>query len=179
MRCRDAIIVVLLLVIGYICFFRQPDVKTSVKFVSDTTYITDTCWIVDSIPFPVYHTKYIKDTVYILESGDSITLPVEQKYYKQNGLYEAWVSGVYPQLDSIKVKSIVEYKTITNTVTNTIVQKEWNTSLETGLMMVKKDPLPYGGVRLTSPRGYSFAANIGYFNESVVYGFSFGVKLNQ
>lgn len=180
MKSRDAIIVVLLLVIGYLLFFRQPKVEIKTEFVTDTsTTRIDTCWLKDSIPYPVYHTKHIKDTVYILETGDSITLPVEQKYYKKAGLYEAWVSGVCPQLDSIEVKKTIEYNTITNTITNTVVKKEWNTSAEIGMIMIRKEPLPYGGIRFTSPSGYSIGANVGYLNESVVYGISLGVKINQ
>jgi len=46
----------------------------------------------------------------------AVELPLEQKYYKVDSLYEAYVSGVDPNLDSIRIfyktKEITEIRTL-------------------------------------------------------------------
>ena len=46
--------------------------------------------VVDSVKIPVHDTTYIE-------------VPITQRYYHEDSLYDAWVSGFLPQLDSISV----------------------------------------------------------------------------
>ena len=64
---------------------------------------------------PKYITKYVIDTLVIEKEGTTLSLPVIQKHYSQNGIYDAWVSGVSAELDSIRTYNKTEYKTITET----------------------------------------------------------------
>ena len=86
-------------------------------------------------------TMYVRDTVIIRE----------HKFYKDS-LYEAWVSGYEPSLDSIRVFPIT--RTITNTVTNTVTQK----------VEVKKNT-PFGlGVQVGCgyPNGFYVGVGLSY-----------------
>ena len=65
--------------------------------------------VVDTLFVPIKDTIRINDTLYQL-------MPKTQKYYAKDSLYQAWVSGYKPNLDSIKVFPKTIYSTITNTV---------------------------------------------------------------
>lgn len=61
--------------------------------------------------------KNIIDTLTYTKDSLEIELQRIQRYYKTDD-YEAWVSGIDPALDSIKVKRNVEYITKTQTIKN-------------------------------------------------------------
>ena len=58
--------------------------------VTKPVYIAER--VVDSVRIPVY----LHDTTFV-------EVPITQKYYHEDSLYDAWVSGFLPQLDSIQV----------------------------------------------------------------------------
>lgn len=97
-----------------------------------------------------YKTKYVKiqqtitDSV-IVYAGDSIPveLPVTQKVYRDS-LYEAWISGYEPQLDSINVFS----RTITNTINKSVPTKakRWGLGIQVGVGVTPSKIEPYVGV---------------------------------
>ena len=78
----------------------------------DTVISRDT--VRDTIPFPYpkVRTRIIKDTLYLPCFDDSVGLEIEHKHYADSGLYDAYVSGYNPQLDSIKIYTTTFYDTI-------------------------------------------------------------------
>lgn len=112
-------------------------------FKTDTAFVRDTVTRILPRPYAVAKTDtmYVRDTVIIRE----------HKFYKDS-LYEAWVSGYEPSLDSIRVFPIT--RTITNTVTNTVTQK----------VEVKKNT-PFGlGVQVGCgyPNGFYVGVGLSY-----------------
>lgn len=98
-----------------------------------------------------YQTKYVKvnqtviDSV-IVRSEDSIPvkIPITQKIYKDS-LYEAWISGYEPNLDSINVFG----KTVTTTIykaTPVYKTKRWGLGVQAGYGYGKKGFSPYIGI---------------------------------
>lgn len=65
--------------------------------------------LVDTLFVAINDTLRIKDTLYQV-------VPKTQKYYAKDSLYQAWISGYKPQLDSINVFPKTIYRNITNTV---------------------------------------------------------------
>ena len=70
-----------------------------------------------------------------------------------------------------------EYKTITNTVTNTIYKEKFNWYLETGINSIDSKIAPYVGIRLTMPNNFGIGGNIGVFDNKAFYGFSINYKI--
>lgn len=104
--------------------------------LSMPVYLTRT--EIDSVLVPVTDTLTIRDTLWM-------QLPREQAHYGDS-LYDAWVSGYRPALDSLKI-----YRTtIERDITHTIQTKpKWSVGV-TGGYGVSKDGLsPYIGVGLT------------------------------
>lgn len=86
---------------------------------SDTVYIhsTDTLYLPkDSI---IYKWKKVTDTLYLPKDT---TLLVEQKYY-EDSLSGIWISGVNPEIDSIKHFIPRDTVVVTNEITHTVIQE--------------------------------------------------------
>ena len=64
--------------------------------------------VIDTVMVPVTDTLRLRDTLYI-------GLPREQRAYRDTS-YQAWVSGVRPQLDSIRIFAPVRTVTVTERV---------------------------------------------------------------
>ena len=97
--------------------------KSQIKVVENR--VTDTIYSVriDTLLIHQIEPKYIHivDTFYISsDNGTNVQLPIEQRYYSDNGVFDLWISGYNPTLDSIKTYPRVEYRTITNNVTREI-----------------------------------------------------------
>lgn len=107
-------------------------------FKTDTAFVRDTVTRVLPRPYAVAKTDtmYVRDTVIIRE----------HKFYKDS-LYEAWVSGYEPSLDSICVFPVT--KTITNTITNTVIETK---------EVKKKTPF---GIGIQAGYGYPHGAYVG------------------
>ena len=107
-------------------------------FHTDTSYIRDTVFIYYPRPVSVL----VSDTLIV---RDTVLLK-EHKFYKDS-LYEAWVSGYEPSLDSICVFPVT--KTITNTITNTVIETK---------EVKKKTPF---GIGIQAGYGYPHGAYVG------------------
>lgn len=107
-------------------------------FHTDTSYIRDTVFVYYPRPVSVL----VSDTLIV---RDTVLLK-EHKFYKDS-LYEAWVSGYEPSLDSICVFPVT--KTITNTITNTVIETK----------EVKKNT-PFG-IGIQAGYGYPHGAYVG------------------
>lgn len=90
--------------------FVGPEIKQETPIVTITVpvYVTDSTAIAE-------RDSLLRLNGILLKRSDSLTLELTkvQRYYEKDSVYQAWVSGVNPVLDSIKVF------TRTNTVTNT------------------------------------------------------------
>ena len=106
---------------------------------------------------PVYYAKRVTDTLY-LPAGDTVRqkdtlyigLPREQRAYRDS-LYEAWVSGVQPALDSIRVFAPVQCVTVTERVP-VKVRSRWGLGVSAGYgITLDKQPqfTPYLGVGIS------------------------------
>lgn len=124
----------------------SKSIKTDTVTVTKTTY--DTVKVDNPIPVDNFQIKTVVDTfinykVDTLQHLVQVEIPIEQKIYKQDSLYTAYVSGYKPQLDSINVYR----RTVTNTITvnNKIVKKKHigfgiNGGLGYGIISKKVEP---------------------------------------
>lgn len=145
----------------------------------DTTYITIIDTIHDTIP-PIVKTRYIHDTAYVARDSagheHDVFLPITQNYYRKEGLYEAWVSGFRPSLDSINVTREKEVMTIVETKKE--IQREWKLYAQGGFFAREGIFLPSVGVSLSTPKKWSLGANISVpYKGSPIYNFSVGYNL--
>ena len=148
----------------------------------ETVYVTDTVTItkVDTLELvsPIFVTKRVVDTFFVyLKDSTVIPLPIEQKYYRQDGQYEAWVSGVNPNLDKINVFNKTEYKTITNTVTNTVYKNTWKTYIIGEIASYNNQMMPSINMATISPNSLLFGAGIGVYDKSLFYKVNVGWKI--
>lgn len=161
------------------CLVMHSGNKETVRteFVTDTLYL----YKVDTVYYekPVYKTRTVVDTVYLAGCNDGeIPLPIEQKHYSQEGVYDAWVSGYQPELDSISVYRKTEYQIITNEVET--VRETTNVGVYANVGFVAFDGLNGGhvGVTLATRKKLSFGVNAGIMNKKPFYGATIGYKLN-
>lgn len=129
---RFCIVVFILVIIGLLWKCDEPKDAVEVITKTDTVYF-DTLYI----DTPIYDTIY-KDRQRIIRvaaedvdisESDSIFLLAETKHYKDS-MYEAWVSGYEPSLDSIRVFNRYTTRTITREVpVYKIPQNDRNVSL--------------------------------------------------
>lgn len=153
---------------------RKPHIETI--HTTDTIFITkiDTLELVS----PIFVTKKIIDTMYIYMADSSkISLPVEEKYYKEEGKYEAWISGVNPNLDRINVFNKTEYQTVTNTITNTVYKKEWKGYIGGEIMMFEDNVIPSINISIFSPKSLGFGVGAGLYQNKPVYKFNINYLL--
>ena len=165
----------ILLMISIYSLFRKPN-EEKIITTTDTVY-----WVkYDTLrySYPVFFTKRIIDTIPIyLKDSTKIELPVEQRYYKQDGSYEAWVSGYHPSLDKINVFNKTEYKTITNTETHTLYKSSWRGYIGGQIQTFDQKWIPSIKLTITSPKSLLIEAGIGVYDNNPVYNVSAGIKI--
>lgn len=148
---------------------QYPIIKTEIQI--DT--LRDTIFVDSPIPYAVKILDTVRVPVFLAGKNDTVyvDLPREQKAYKDS-TYEAWVSGVEPNLDSIKVFRQNIYTTITNTVEVPAKRKPDYIELDGKFVYYNGLGLPvtlnighrYGPVDIYAGGGYDF------INRSVVGG---------
>lgn len=81
----------------------------------------------------------IADTIVRAHDGEpSVTIPITQAHYRDS-LYEAWVSGYAPRLDSVRL--------YTTTVTRTVHHRNrWNVGIQGGVGITPRGIQPYLGI---------------------------------
>lgn len=154
----------------------KTNVEVVEKVITDTVVYHHTDTIV-SIK-PQYITKYVvrHDTIYTTK--DSIyTLPITQKHYSKPNLYDAWVSGCNPSLDSIKTYNKIETVVVNNEVIREVVVKEWELYATMGLNVNRNTFMPSVGLSLTTPNKMQYSANVGVYKGCLVYGIGVGFKI--
>lgn len=97
-----------------------------------TNIVHDTIRIVEPKYVTKTYNRTVIDTFYIPQEDTFIfaEVPIDQLYYRQDSLYEAWISGYNSNLDSIKIFP----KTICQTERILIKQKRkpWGIGLSAG-----------------------------------------------
>ncbi len=145
------IIVILLAIIVLLGVFISVKIKPKTIIKRDTIVVVKFDTI--RIPKPIYVTEKVLDTIFApindtIRVNDTlyIQLPKTQKYYSKDSLYQAWVSGYKPSLDSINIFQKVIEKTIINTITN---KRRFGVGINAGYGIVFSEQVqlrPYLGV---------------------------------
>ena len=168
------IVVIVVLVALLLASKRQ--IKVVENRVTDTIYKV----FVDTLLIRQIEPKYIHvvDTFYVSsDNGTNVQLPIEQRYYSNNGVFDLWVSGYKPTLDSIKTYPRVEYRTITNNITKEILVKKWDFYTCIGLKRFSNEYVPSVGFTAKSPRNSLYGVEVGVINGDFYYGLTYGFIL--
>lgn len=168
------IVVLILIVIGltYCTFTKGNDTS----FTTITEYDTIIKWDTLLIEKPKFVTKTKIDTQYIvIIEKDSIYLQGEQKHYSEPNLYDIWISGYEPNMDSVKIypKTIRESVKVTETIEKT------NVYATLGFMTYSGAFIPEVGISIATKGKWLIGAKIGYYDKNLVYGATLGYKLGK
>lgn len=170
------IIIAVLLVLLGLSFFHEKEVVVE-KTVSDTIVVVKSDTV--KVKIPRFVREAIIDTVYVekSENGECL-IPISQRYYKDS-IYEAWVSGYKPSLDSINIF----HKTINNTITNTVTKEVYPKTTELYLMVgsdyINGTFAPNIGLSVKFKNDIVLGGRVGYSNKGFYYGVNAGYKLNK
>lgn len=164
------------LVWAVLILFRNPNPHTQIVHTTDTVYITkiDTLELVS----PIFVEKKVVDTFFVyVNDSTNIALPIEQKKYSEPNKYELYISGVNPNLDTIRVFNKTEYRTITNTVTHTVYKNAWRGYIGGQISTFDSQVMPTINLMFVSPKTFTFGAGIGIYDNKPVYQFNVSYKI--
>lgn len=166
----------LLCLIGNSILLKDTDEYSEVVIKKDTVTVVRYDTVTQYKP--EYISERVVDTVYV-ETKDSIFLPFEikQRYFKEEGLYELWISGIRPSLDKINVFPKTEYRTVTNTVTNTLYKNAWRGYIGADFSIYGERTIPRLEFAVTSPKRLYLKANIGLVDNTPIYGIGAGIRI--
>ena len=167
------------------CEKTEAIYRTTTDTVFDTVYHNTFDTI--AVEFPVLVDDGVIDTLYltkaeVLKDTDSVyvKLPIEQKHYAQDSLYDVWISGVEPNLDSLNVYQKTEYVTITNEIKTETVKEIYPQRTEWyvfgGLSVSDGTLSPKVGVSLKTKKDWLISPEIGWYKDSPTYGITIGKK---
>ena len=147
----------------------KKDTVTEYKIVRDTTFVER----------PKVYKEIIRDTIQLnslLDNGIK-HLVVSQKEYKDSN-YVAWVSGIEPQLDSIRVFKNIEYvfKTSTIETIKTVEDKTGKWFMGAGLYRLDNALVPKLNVVYQKKR-IMVGASVGLCNNQPIYGVDLNFKV--
>lgn len=170
----------IVIVILAVCLVLSLTHKKEVILENRTT---DTITIVraDTIRerIPHFITEKVLDTIFVEKvSENGLKLPITQRYYSTD-LYQAWVSGYKPSLDSINVFRKTVTNTITNTVTKEIYPKTTDLYLNGGVDYIGKQFAPNIGLSVKFKNNMVLGGSVGLYDKNLYYGLKLGVKLNM
>ena len=174
----NAISAILGCALGIYCGYnihKQMYVGEKVEVVSDTITVVK----VDTIREREvqYIEKRIVDSVYV-GADNNVAIPIEQRHYAKDNLYDAWVSGYNPSLDSIFVYPKTEDRYITNTITKTTYKYPYAAFVSFGFKAFGGDIRPSVGLSIKTPRKWLYGAEMGIYNKNDIYfGFNIGYNL--
>ena len=169
--------IVVIVVLVTLLFSSKRQIKVVENRVTDTILHLKIDTITQYVP--KYVTKKTTDTIY-LQANDKneVSLEIEQKYYSENGVYDAWISGYKPQLDSINTYPRVEYRTITNNITKEIYKSTIDFYPYIGFKRLDDNIGQVFGLTIKMPKKWMYSAEIGVMDNKMMYGVSLGYKLN-
>lgn len=183
--------ILIAIVVGYlICLFTQKEQKTVGTFKTDTITISN----IDTLSSnePQKKSEHVVDTIWLsnghiantysvndgLKVNDTTKyLLVTQKKY-EDSTYTAYVSGVNPNLDSIKTYSRNTTKIITNTIEKTTYK---NSSarlyLIGGADRLDNKYSPNIGLGISFPKRLFISGKVGIYDNKPYYGFNIGWQI--
>ena len=142
---------------SYGFWFRglRPEKPVAPVVQTDTLYLRDTIRIDRPVPkpYPVYLPSDTVRLVTVQHDTVEVLVPMEQKHYRDS-LYDAWVSGYNPSLDSLHVYPVT--KVITTTITTREKTKRWGIGVQAGV------GLQYGTIRKQMDVGPYVGVGISY-----------------
>lgn len=169
--------IIVIVVLVALFFSSKRQIKVVENRVTDTIAYT----LIDTVTkyVPKYVTKKTTDTIYIQANDkNEVALEIEQKHYSENGVYDAWISGYRPRLDSIKTYPRVEYKTITNNITKEIYKSTIDFYPYLGFKRLDDKVGQVVGLAIKMPKKWMYSAEIGVIDNKMMYGVTVGYKLN-
>ena len=183
--------ILIAIVVGYlICLFTQKEQKTVGTFKTDTITISN----IDTLSSnePQKKSEHVVDTIWLSNGHNGNTysvndgikandttkyLLVTQKKY-EDSTYTAYVSGVNPNLDSIKTYSRNTTKIITNTIEKTTYK---NSSarlyLIGGADRLDNKYSPNIGLGISFPKRLFISGKVGIYDNKPYYGFNIGWQI--
>lgn len=169
--------IVVIVVLVALLFSSKRQIKVVENRVTDTILKIRVDTLTKYIP--KYVTKKTTDTIYLQATDkNEVALEIEQKYYSENGIYDVWISGYKPQLDSIKTYPRVEYRTITNNITKEIYKSTIDFYPYIGFKRLDDNVGQIFGLTIKMPKKWIYSAEIGVMNNKMMYGVTVGYKLN-
>lgn len=167
------IIVIGLAIALFFSLFYGRKVETREIKTTDTIVV----FKIDTVKEQItrYITERVVDTVYLPSQiskpdSDSFPLLITQKHYSKPNLYELWVSGYEPKLDSINIYQKTEYHTITNETIKEIYPKVWSLYANVGFQAISDTFCPMVGLTLATPKNWAMTINLGLYDKDLVYG---------
>lgn len=128
MKALPWILVVLLAAACVAAWFRpcKPQVQVRTETRIKTVVQVETLLV--SAPMAVFF-RLTGDTIRVRDT----VVQREQAYY-EDSLYQVWISGYLPRMDSLKLFPRTVYRTVTNDVFHTVVpkRKRWGAGLQAG-----------------------------------------------
>lgn len=168
------IVIAVLLVSLFVSLTNRKEVVVE-KVISDTVYTLKLETV--EVKKTIFLTEVIVDTFLIKDTlNHEYHIPKTQRYYKDS-LYEAWVSGYKPNLDSINIYNKTKFVTITNTVTKEVYPKTTALYFDLGGMYIGDKFAPKIGASFKFRNGMMMGANVGLYDRQVFYGLDFRFKL--
>jgi hypothetical protein len=116
----------------------------------------------------------VVDTLYV---NDTIYLPITQKHYSEKNVYDVRISGIEPQMDSIKTYPRTEYLTVEKLVEREKAVNKYEFYIGASLNLISRDFAPTIDFTLRTPRRVYYKANIGVCKGEMIYGVGVGFKL--
>lgn len=170
-------IVIFILAIFFVLSLTRKKEVVIEKHTTDTVTIVRTDTIIDVLPH--FISEKVLDTIFIEKvSENGLKLPTTQRYYSTD-LYQAWVSGYKPSLDSINVFNKVVERTVNHTIDRVVYPKSIDWYLNVGSMFIDKKAAPYVGLNVKFKNDLVIGANAGTYEKNMFYGFNIGFKLND
>lgn len=168
------IVIAVLLVSLFVSLTNRKEVVIE-KVASDTVYTLKLETV--EVKKPIFITEVIVDTFLIKDSlNNEHLIPKTQKYYKDS-LYEAWVSGYKPNLDSINIYNQTKFVTITNNTTKEIYPKTTALYMSIGGMYIGEQFAPKIGADFKFRNNMIIGAGVGIFEKTPFYELNFRFKL--
>ena len=169
--------IVVIVVLVTLLFSSKRQIKVVENRVTDTILHLKIDTITQYVP--KYVTKKTTDTIYLQANNkNEVAIEIEQKHYSENGIYDAWISGYKPQLDSIKTYPRVEYRTITNNITKEIYKSTIDLYPYIGFKRLDDNIGQVFGLTIKMPKKWMYSAEIGVMDNKMMYGVTVGYKLN-
>ena len=172
--------IAILLLLFVLFYISKSNTEERVDTVV-TESATDTIIVMRVDTFRDTVTRFVSekivDTITIEKDSDKdLKLPIIQKYYRTD-LYEAWISGYKPHLDSIYTYNKVVNRNVINTVKTEVYPKSTDLYVNGGLLYINNEVAPYIGASVKTQSDWLLGGSLGYNRDGFFYGLNVGLKI--